>query len=255
MGRPRLLPFCSLPRIGPNAGRDTRQRGKGEPQALWLWDTPLWSVSPAGYTGAEAVAGGVIMPFPEGPRVTSYSTGKRGKLRQCKQLQRKGAIRCLMTQGCELLTCTPSSCAIPACIFLSTWACFFSFLLCVFSSHSSSKLCECWGMLLGSGGVSLGTSSAETEGRVHVTISVVENGLWAGSVWKAFWPREQLGFLPGCSSHGMWFWRAERRTYQLGTRCPLFSVSFGYNPMFWLSPKIQIPVKYFIHSNFGKYEG
>lgn len=158
--------------------------------------------------------------------------------------------------ACEQLTWIPSLRAIPLCIFLSTWTCFFNLLLRIFSSHRSSKLMRgCQGMmLLGCEGVSWGTSSVKMEGRVHATLSVVENGLWTGSMWKAFWRWEQLGFLPWCSSHRIWFWRAERRTYQMGTVSFLLFSFFGYYPIFGLIPKIQIPVKYFVHSNFGKGE-
>lgn len=150
--------------------------------------------------------------------------------------------------ACEQLTWTPSLCTILFCIFLS-WTCFFNLLLCVFSSHRSSKLMlGSWGMmLLGCKGISFGASSAETEGRVHA--------LWTGSMWKAFWLWEQMGFLP-CSSHRMWFWTGERRTYQLSTvsfSCLVFFF-FQYYPICWLIPKIQILVKYFVHSNFGKCE-
>lgn len=116
-------------------------------------------------------------------------------------LGRGGTRLSLLTMAPEQLTGTPSLCA---CIFLSN--CFFNFLLCVFSSHRSSKLmCERWWMLPGCGGVSLGPSSAEAKGRVHVRLSVVEKGPWAGSAWKVFCPWEQLGFLPGCSFHSTWF--------------------------------------------------
>lgn len=47
----------------------------------------LWKVSPAGCARAEGLERGITVLYPEGPRVTSYSTGKSH--RKCKQLQRK----------------------------------------------------------------------------------------------------------------------------------------------------------------------
>lgn len=150
---------------------------------------------------------------PRGPRVTSYISGESGESSGSnRQLQREGDTRpSLRTPGREWLTLTPSLCTAPMCSLLSTWACFCNFFLCVFSSHRSSTLTgERWGMPLGCEGASPRTVSAEMQRRAHVTMSVVKQGFWAGSMWNAFWLWEQLGFSPAGSSQGMWFWRAER---------------------------------------------
>jgi len=95
------------------------------------------------------------------------------------------------------LTWTGSTDANPVLICLLSSICFSSFLLWVFSIHRSSKLTwERWGALLNCKGASLGTCSAEMEGRVHVTTSAADTGLWVGSA-PVLWSWEQPSFSSG----------------------------------------------------------
>lgn len=107
-------------------------------------------------------------------------TGRRGPC---------GPLPSPMTTARERLTDTPPLSVGPACVFRAPWACVSNLLLCVLSSHTSSKLLwDRGGTLLGHEGNSLGKACTGMEERVHVTTSAVDNGLRDGSKCRALRP-------------------------------------------------------------------